>query len=461
MDIPEELTNSDAYSRAGPRRIILLAADPLAALAGEILDLKVSHALPPPLPTNYSVAALRSEMISQAEATVSAARRLSVVFLTSAVERSGGSGGVLDGVSARSLAAGVAEGAALFTAASQALGATLEARVRLRPLRLYSGVRMLSDVRNASLHFLTVILEFVTKAQAAASLDTLSTGLVLARKGTIALNALGPAAGRVGAAAEDVVKKIPTNPAAAVRRALLNTALVLRRSAEDVRSETGTAVTLAGTTTSPPSLRGGPPAAYAAVDGAVNVLRMNALLIKAILALTDIAANSDAAEIDDSESSVSSVTNALSNVTLLRGGAGEEEEVVAKVGATIFSDSLAIDADDLRDAVIDVAAAASDAFELLGGNGGGGGGGIEEEEDEGDFEGEAGSALEALEELRSSTQTLNLIALRIRDTSMLLSARIGTIATQTAVVDIEASAQNAALAVTALLATITVDNELD
>ena len=158
MDIPEELTNSDAYSRAGPRRIILLAADPLAALAGEILDLKVSHALPPPLPTNYSVAALRSEMISQAEATVSAARRLSVVFLTSAVERSGGSGGVLDGVSARSLAAGVAEGAALFTAASQALGATLEARVRLRPLRLYSGVRMLSDVRNASLHFITFIL---------------------------------------------------------------------------------------------------------------------------------------------------------------------------------------------------------------------------------------------------------------------------------------------------------------
>ena len=68
---------------------------------------------------------------------------------------------------------------------------------------------------------------------------------------------------------------------------------------------------------------------------------------------------------------------------------------------------------------------------------------------------------DALEELRSSTHMLSLVAIRIRDACILLSNRINTPAAAVAATEIEASAVGASSAVTALLTAILQDTELD
>lgn len=315
-----------AYAQSGPRAIVESSPDPFAALGSELSDLSSSLSLPPIIVPRMSTRALRDAVVARGTAVSHEVRRFVVVLLTAAESPSR----VLDGASARALAGSVADAVALFVGAAQALIAVASTNSTQSPL--VTGTVFVADVRAAASGLLAHVADLVRVARkasrrtAAADDGTYTVGEGAERE-------LLPEAGKVGAWVDSTVSRLPVSPASAIRRALLSARLILRRSAEDLREET------AGATGSSSHF----------VDAAAAAFKAAAALIAAVTDVSDAAGTADDAERDAAAAADGSAPPAAQSSP---GNAEQTTRVVA--------DDFAVQARAIGDAVIDMAAAASD-----------------------------------------------------------------------------------------------------
>jgi hypothetical protein len=329
-----------SYAKVGPRLAVESASDPLAALQSELRELIDACGLPLPAAPAHPFSELRAAVAARGAAASHEASRLSLLF--SHAEKSGEA---LPLAALRACCGGLADAAATFTAAAQALAAAARPAPAAAGAAVFSGDVFKQDLR-AACGALLRALAGAAAAAAAGGAEQLPAAAAAA-----AAARLLPEVGRVGVCAE-ALRRLPVSPSAAVRRRLLQAGLLVKRSAADLRAETGTAAGGRG---------GGGGGA-----GAAGAQLAGALLVDAACALLQAVAKLVAAALD-----------AVDRVA--------EAAATGEGGASL--DAVALALAPLSDGVVDLAAAASDCYEELAG-----GGDLEEEkeEEEEEEEGEEG-----------------------------------------------------------------------
>lgn len=324
---------------------------------GAVSELVTSVTLPPPATASgWGFGPLRATLTARGAACAHEAARFAVMLRSAPVS--------LETV--RAGCAQVCDAAAQWTTASQAL--------RSVALAGGSGGRVFSgDLHAVAAGMLLALAGCVQVASRELKPSADASSYLLGRP-----DALLPAVAMVEHWSNDGLTRLPTTPAAAVRRRVLSAAVAVRRSATDVREETSSATDMA------------------IPNAGIAVLKALAAHLQAALAALDAAA---AAPVGDA-----ALAAAVAAVSL------------DATGSASPLDALADAASVASDAVIDFAAALSDASEEFGGAGGRD---EDDDEEEGGGEGEVvvvggEGGGNAVDTLRATALTLQSAAGELR-----------------------------------------------
>jgi hypothetical protein len=371
------------------------AADPLSALQRELRDFAASLALPASgqlLP----FAALRAALDECAEKVAHECRRCVLVYC----EAEASQGGLLPRAAAGSVASMAAEAVARLCAVVQGLGA--HARQGLGG-PLLPGACFCEDLEAASAGLLAAAREFVAALQGCALGPAQGGSPGDVRVGGCRRRLAQPCA-MVGQWSSESIRLVPKTLATAVKRRFISACLTMRSSALDLRKETGVE-TLASTgaavaggggeggsagSSSSSSNNSASTAAVAVVNHTVALFKAQTALLNCASALVDTA----------SPPPLQQPGAEPHPQALQGGGAAAAADAVADSPDACHLDTLAKACKPLVDAVIDLAAATSDAFDSLGG--GGPGQGEDDEEDDEGFEEEEEEEEESEEDSNES-----------------------------------------------------------
>jgi hypothetical protein len=335
------------YTQSGPRAVIFHAPNPVSALLVELQELKKSLDCPPSvqLPPGTSFATLRETLEVRGEACSQECRRIAVVLSDSQA-----SGASLTLVNIRGLCANVGESVALFTAIAQALR---ELVVQGCGGVLLPGECFLVDLAHGCGGLIGSACEFVVGLEGClpTPLEEDATVVPITKAASLL-----PLVARMQQWSAETLRKLPKTVASAVKRRFLSTSVTLKRSAVDVREETGVEATASPTASAaaslPPNPFPSPAAGAAVVSAAIALFKASHTLVAATSTLCDL------------------------DVEGVVGVGGANTPSSSSSTTTTTLDTLARSVEPVENGAIDLAAAVSDAYTILTG----------QEEGEDDFE---------------------------------------------------------------------------